>query len=316
MKNIYKDGKIKNIALKDARKGDSVETKNQVIKSNHKASDITEFVLRELNYNEKVDEDFNLGEWYGFKKCDNDILRAKYISQHDKNDNYNVNRGKLEFNKKAIAIIHHNEKLEVFEVEFGSEDQLSLKKNDRNELEFDEKQITKLRDFTIDLSIMENIEDLNKTILSIKKRVSKLSIKQRISNVETKVDEKAIRELLSKSNGKCEYCGVSQDQINILDEKKKRENKYGLTKRNRGYKLEVDQIKPDNGYIEGNIVLCCYWCNNAKTDTFTVKEFRDIARGINAVWNQRLKKIDAMKEVIFPPDDSPIWNIKEENTNE
>lgn len=274
---------------------------------NHKASDIIEFVLNELGYHEKIDENFNLSEWYGFKKNNGDIIRAKYISQSDQNKNYNVHRGPLHDNKQAIAIIQHNEKLEVFEVKFVNTDKLIFRKDDKNELKFDEKQITKLRDFTIDLSIMENIENANITILSIK---------QRVSNVETKVDEKAIRELLSKSNGKCEYCGVSQDQINILDEKKKRENNYGLTKRNRGYKLEVDQIKPDNGYIEGNIVLCCYWCNNAKTDTFTVKEFREIARGINAVWNQRLKKIDEMKEVIFPPDDSPIWNIKEENTNE
>jgi len=113
------------------------------------------------------------------------------------------------------------------------------------------------------------------------------------------------KKLLSKTT--CEYCGISIEQIDLLGEKGLLHNKRSDT---RGYSLEIDRKHPNKEYSNENCCMACYWCNNAKTDEFKVKEFREIARGINAIWNQRLKKIDEMEEVIFPPDDSPIWNMK------
>jgi len=97
---------------------------------------------------------------------------------------------------------------------------------------------------------------------------------------------------------KCAYCGVSIEQIN---------NIKLFTKRSRGYTLEVDQINPYGNYTDKNCVACCYWCNNAKTDEFKVGEFKEIARGINKAWNQRLKDSD---ETIDFPENSAVWEPK------
>jgi hypothetical protein len=65
--------------------------------------------------------------------------------------------------------------------------------------------------------------------------------------------------------------------------------------------LEVDQKNPNGGYVEGNIVWACSWCNNAKTDTFTKDEFKYIACGINITWNKRLQQIEStLQPIDFP----------------
>lgn len=91
---------------------------------------------------------------------------------------------------------------------------------------------------------------------------------------------------------KCYYCDITEAQINLLIE-----NKLITTKRlyNRGRHLEVDQKESENGYTKENIVLCCYWCNNAKTDEFSEKEFKVIAEKIREVWKKRLDKINRFK---------------------
>jgi len=40
--------------------------------------------------------------------------------------------------------------------------------------------------------------------------------------------------------------------------------------------------------IMKNLVYSCYWCNNAKTDTFKYEEFLEIGKEIEKVWNKRL----------------------------
>jgi hypothetical protein len=80
---------------------------------------------------------------------------------------------------------------------------------------------------------------------------------------------------------RCGYCGISIDDILKLSESKL------YTKRARGYVMEVDQIDASGGYTTENCIACCYWCNNAKTDEFSVEDFKEIARGINVVWKSR-----------------------------
>jgi len=64
-----------------------------------------------------------------------------------------------------------------------------------------------------------------------------------------------------------------------------------LTTRKRGRDLEIERLKPKLNYdVIENLVFCCYWCNNAKTDTFTVKEFEEVGRVIKNIWKERLKK--------------------------
>jgi 5-methylcytosine-specific restriction endonuclease McrA len=128
--------------------------------------------------------------------------------------------------------------------------------------------------------------------IDYEKKIEKLN---KIKVIDYK-DEK----ILGKSNfdkllldGKCEYCGVTIEDINDLSEKEEIH-----TKRARGYSMEIDQKDPNGLYTDDNCVASCYWCNNAKTDEFSVKEFEEIARGINKVWEKRLgKKIDFPTEV-------------------
>jgi hypothetical protein len=56
----------------------------------------------------------------------------------------------------------------------------------------------------------------------------------------------------------------------------------------RGKRLEIDRRDPRLSYDDiNNIVWCCYWCNNAKSNFFTEEEFRPIALAIG----EALKKI-------------------------
>lgn len=91
---------------------------------------------------------------------------------------------------------------------------------------------------------------------------------------------------------KCHYCGIDEEKINLLIK-----NEMITTKRlySRGKKLEVDKKEPDGEYSKENIILCCYWCNNAKTDEFTETEFKIIAEKIREVWQKRLDKINKYK---------------------
>lgn len=84
----------------------------------------------------------------------------------------------------------------------------------------------------------------------------------------------------------CEYCGIKESEIKILIEKKDIKTKRLST---RGRFMEVDKRDPRQGYVIDNIVLSCYWCNNAKTDEFTDEEFQPIADEIGNVFRNRLK---------------------------
>lgn len=88
----------------------------------------------------------------------------------------------------------------------------------------------------------------------------------------------------------CEYCGVSIDSIHAHLESIK--TKRLLT---RGRSLEVDKKNPNGHYVIDNIALACYWCNNAKSDEYTVKEFKLIAEGIGEVWRMRGIEVDLSK---------------------
>jgi hypothetical protein len=92
----------------------------------------------------------------------------------------------------------------------------------------------------------------------------------------------------------CAYCGVAIKNINQLSE-----NNQLFTKRARGYSMEIDQKDAFDNYKDDNCVACCYWCNNAKTDEFSVKDFKEIAKGINYVWKSRGAKIIDFDKIEF-----------------
>jgi hypothetical protein len=92
--------------------------------------------------------------------------------------------------------------------------------------------------------------------------------------------------LEKEKNKKCVYCNITEEQIADLFENNKLE-----TKRSRGKKLELDRKQPNIPYDDfDNIVYACYWCNNAKTDTFTHEEFLEVGKVFEKIWSQRKAK--------------------------
>ncbi|HEY1040876.1 MAG TPA: hypothetical protein VGF30_15780, partial [Bacteroidia bacterium] len=70
----------------------------------------------------------------------------------------------------------------------------------------------------------------------------------------------------------CFYCGITEEKISELLNSNKLFTKRLKT---RGRRLEFERLSSEEHYSNiDNLKLCCYWCNNAKTDTFTVDEFK------------------------------------------
>lgn len=81
----------------------------------------------------------------------------------------------------------------------------------------------------------------------------------------------------------CMYCSISDYEVSKLRSRGKI-----FTKRQRGYMMEVDRIKPNEEYSKDNCVLACYWCNNAKSDEFSLNELSEhIGPSIESVWKER-----------------------------
>ena len=88
------------------------------------------------------------------------------------------------------------------------------------------------------------------------------------------------KKIINSNN--CTYCGIALKQLIKLRESNKIYSKSG-----RGFSLELDRIDANNEYTKENCCMSCYWCNNAKTDEFSAKDFKGIAKGINKVWKDR-----------------------------
>jgi 5-methylcytosine-specific restriction endonuclease McrA len=77
-----------------------------------------------------------------------------------------------------------------------------------------------------------------------------------------------------KQKLECHYCGLKEEELQkiVMDGllKSNRFPQSGIIKRGqaRGVWLEVDRLDPKENYSEKNCVLCCYFCNNDKSDVF------------------------------------------------
>ena len=89
---------------------------------------------------------------------------------------------------------------------------------------------------------------------------------------------------MDNENRFCCYCGISESEIDKAIQKDIIKTKRLYI---RGRTMEVERHEPNGGYSVGNIGLCCYWCNNAKTDEFSVKEFEPIKEEIKNIWRNR-----------------------------
>jgi hypothetical protein len=89
---------------------------------------------------------------------------------------------------------------------------------------------------------------------------------------------------------KCCYCGITEPEIAQLNAVK------SLTKNKRGDHLEFERKDPDACYDKfDNLALACYWCNNAKMDTFTHDEFIKVGRVFRQIWQDRLNNTNPQK---------------------
>ncbi|MCT7500127.1 HNH endonuclease [Aliarcobacter cryaerophilus] len=83
----------------------------------------------------------------------------------------------------------------------------------------------------------------------------------------------------------CEYCLIKESEIKDLISKGKIYTKRLTT---RGRTMEVDRKDPKGHYEINNLIMSCYWCNNAKTDEFSYEEFRKMSCRTNDIWEKRL----------------------------
>jgi hypothetical protein len=84
----------------------------------------------------------------------------------------------------------------------------------------------------------------------------------------------------------CYYCHLPEKLLSVLHLMPEHINKRYPK---RGKSLEIDRKQSNLAYTNlNNLVLSCYWCNNAKTDTFTDKEFLEIGSVIKNIWEKRL----------------------------
>jgi hypothetical protein len=83
----------------------------------------------------------------------------------------------------------------------------------------------------------------------------------------------------------CHYCGTTNEHsLKLYNMQRSGLRSDGTRGGKRGKRLELDRKDPSGSYDDlDNIVWCCYWCNNAKSNFFTYQEFKPIAIAIGNV---------------------------------
>lgn len=253
---------------------------------------ICEIIAQQEGFIEQISPS-NITDWYGFKNNDKQIARFKAQSLFDKNGNYNFYKGNLncqEVNFIYIIIIDNDDLYyKRISCEHFSNTKKPVFKTKKPILGED----GDWKHLIIQQDVIEQITITNK-------------VYNRICDRNDNVDKKAIQDLFNQNPKKCYYCGIDKqtiDELNnaaISNSSLPWHHSKGLTKRINRVTLEVDQLNPNGGYVQGNIVWACSWCNNAKTDTFTEIEFKNIACGINQAWNNRLQQIKSTTIISFP----------------
>lgn len=94
-------------------------------------------------------------------------------------------------------------------------------------------------------------------------------------------------EWFKKSNFEmgCHYCGTKNEKSIELFQLQRTGGRYDATRGGkRSKRLELDRMDPSKPYDKlENVVWCCYWCNNAKSNFFSEEEFKPIAKAIGLV---------------------------------
>lgn len=83
----------------------------------------------------------------------------------------------------------------------------------------------------------------------------------------------------------CHYCGTTNEKSFELYQLQRTGKRHDATRGGkRSKRLELDRKDPSQPYDNlKNVVWCCYWCNNAKSNFFSQEEFEPIAKAIGEV---------------------------------
>ena len=89
--------------------------------------------------------------------------------------------------------------------------------------------------------------------------------------------EKEFIDWYKQQNKVCSYCGITEDDLKYIFDNNK-EVLPSARSVTRGRHFEIDRKLDKKGYYAENCCLACYWCNNAKSDCFTDKQFKPIGK--------------------------------------
>lgn len=141
---------------------------------------------------------------------------------------------------------------------------------------------------------MKNTTDVNAYISEEKSRIEKYfkQNKQKLTgytNKNTFVDW-YLKEL-EENECKCHYCKTSILTIRELINKNQIKGRKVRGNGWRGPNFELDRKDPNGAYSESNCVLCCYYCNNDKSNTFSYDTYAKIIGPTRfSIWEQLKNK--------------------------
>ncbi len=98
-----------------------------------------------------------------------------------------------------------------------------------------------------------------------------------------------------KQEKKCYFCGLTEQEsqqivkTGILTSNRFPQNGKIGRGQARGVWLEVDRLQPKGKYSRENCVLCCYFCNNDKSDVFHGDEYKDFIADRPGYLRQKIK---------------------------
>ncbi|NBW59608.1 MAG: hypothetical protein EBR41_03440 [Crocinitomicaceae bacterium] len=117
---------------------------------------------------------------------------------------------------------------------------------------------------------IKTIEDFRRFYLDIKKQYYSQTKSQLQNDLPWIVENSHIKQI----DCVCYYCGIDEQILSELYNDQKYTCK---TKRNRGAWFELDRRDSsieNNVYSKDNMVLCCYFCNNHKSDVISSYDMR------------------------------------------
>ena len=94
----------------------------------------------------------------------------------------------------------------------------------------------------------------------------------------------------------CHYCGLREEECQeivmtgLLTSNRFPQNGKLGRGQSRGVWLEVDRINPKESYSPQNCTLCCYFCNNDKSDVFNGMDYKEFMSNRAAFLRNKISK--------------------------